>query len=1226
MCKIKRIFRSFSCCGKEFVCCRKWLPPPLRKLSHGKVEKTTPNPVDRPLKKAGSDKRIKVPREMGNKPSVSEGEEDEDRLPHYSKELANGEEAEEIELPPPMKPIQETILVPPTVAGVPPTEDNPCKREQHSENQERNSQLRDSKSSDGGQSDCPDGINTHQQLSAQGSSNEATAIALSGDESDKGPDVDNSVKKRQFVLKELVETEQTYVSDLELIVDGYIKAMRDPDCEIPMPDDLKNGKDRIVFGNIEAIYDFHRNVFLRALQECIEHPGDLGNLFKRYERKLHMYVVYCKNKPVSEYIVSEYLETYFEDLRNYLNHKLQICDLLIKPVQRIMKYQLMLKDILKHTRRAGFLNEIDNLNDALEVMTVVPQAANDMMDVGRLQGFDGKITAQGKLLLHGLLVCSDAPNSLTPSIGKNKELQVFLFEQSIILSEAVGKKTQFTSPQYIYKAHFQVNKLNLPEDSTNSDSFTLLSTDPDKPTHGFVCQAATPELHKQWVATLENMFQRQKDFLQAIQSPIQYQNQLTRDAVDHQLWSPTPQTRRSSPLPASNSVTESTSKQHRKTAPVQKASTIGIPSDADLNNTSDNKHGSHKTKLNLFGFRNTLRSKHKTETLIDQTKEEDKNDLQRRWCENSQTPYEHNIMPPGTQARIICEWPDMNVSDTVSVIAYDPLQGYLVRTNTELEEHWLPQQILANCSRKPWSFRFRKHGRRSVDASNYQDNIMTEITCPEFSEKIKDVSIYCGSKAIFKCRVKPCGRNLHVSWRKTEPDPCVMRNSGRFIINQNDEGETLLIINNARSSDSGTYLCTISNEIGSAECSASLVVVEASSPLPEPKIQVLSCSSVLLEWESDSYKQFLVEFCKLGTGEWLSPNSHLPLNSQSYTVEHLIPGETYSFRIIALPNKIISLPSLALTLPVADNLRWQQEQFKRRYIELEEIDRGRYAIVRKAQDRGTGNEVALKQVSRRKQSHKVTQAEYTLLAGIQHYNIIHAMALFDNAPVPGIDTIVLELVKGPLLFTYISQNDAYIEADVCEYSKQLMSALSWLHGRDLAHLDVKPENVMVDLGHSSPILKLVDFGDCVNTCKNVILPPACLEFASPELVLGQQVGKHTDYWAVGVFLYVLLSGVSPFLDDSLEETTANILKCDFCFPDDYFCNISTEAKSLIKKLLIVTPSQRISMNECIDSPWLKSVPRANIIPSSRLRTFQQRRHRLNPTTPTTPTGINYFST
>lgn len=141
--------------------------------------------------------------------------------------------------------------------------------------------------------------------------------------------------------------------------------------------------------NLEHLHNaFYFSVFLKALQDCIECPANLGTLFKKYERKLHMYVVYCQNKPVSEYIVSEYLETYFEDLRNALNHKLQICDLLIKPVQRIMKYQLMLKDILKHTKRAGFTNELDNLRDALEVMTVVPQAANDMMDVGRLQGFD----------------------------------------------------------------------------------------------------------------------------------------------------------------------------------------------------------------------------------------------------------------------------------------------------------------------------------------------------------------------------------------------------------------------------------------------------------------------------------------------------------------------------------------------------------------------------------------------------------------------------------------------------------------------------------------------------------------------------------------------------------------------------------------------------------------------------------------------------------------------
>lgn len=130
---------------------------------------------------------------------------------------------------------------------------------------------------------------------------------------------------------------------------------------------------------------------------------------------------------------------------------------------------------------------------------------------------------------------------------------------------------------------------------------------------------------------------------------------------------------------------------------------------------------------------------------------------------------------------------------------------------------------------------------------------------------------------------------------------------------------------------------------------------------------------------------------------------------------------------------------------------------------------------------------------------------------------------------------------------------------------------------------------MVDLSTSSPTLKLVDFGDSVNTSKNVILPPACLEFASPELVLGQPVGKHTDFWAAGVFLYVLLSGVSPFLDDSMEETTANILKCDYCFPDEYFNDVSSQAKDLVKKLLVLVPSQRMDMEACLEYEWMKEV-------------------------------------
>ncbi|XP_031347696.1 triple functional domain protein-like [Photinus pyralis] len=1200
---------------------------------------------------------------MGNKTSVSEGEDEEERTvtlrgitPIAPSEFTNGggEEADdEVELPPPMKPIQESILVTAGPPGAVPTiDENSCKRvssltlkslegatsadlaeieqivkermEQHTENLERNSLLRDTKSSDA-IAECGSGVNYHRDLSAQSSSNEATALAFSGDESDKptedvidsAKNMETQIRKRQFVLRELVETEDAYVRDLALIVDGYIATMRDPDCEIPMPEDLRGGKDKMVFGNIEAIFEWHREFFLKALKRCIEHPTELGPLFKRYDRKLHMYVVYCKNKPVSEYIVSEYLETYFEELRIKLGHKLQLCDLLIKPVQRIMKYQLLLKDILKHTERAGLRAEAESLKSALEVMIVVPKAANDMMDVGRLQGFDGKITAQGKLLLHGPLTCSDGSGSSSNAlIGKSKELLVFLFEQSMIFSEAVGKKTQFSSPQYFYKAHIQVNKMVL---NTLDDGFTVRSTDPGKPNLAFTCQTSSPELLEQWITTIDNILQTQKDFLKAIQSPIAYQKELTKEAPFSDLWPVwDPALLRKSVSSSSPSAENS----QRKHAGLHKANTIGIPSDAELNEAKQPHTPINKPRLNIFGFRNTLRNKHKSDVpVVESPKDGDKSDTPRRWSDANHSTCDQTIMSPGTLARLVCEWPDLSLGDIVHIVQYDAIEGYLVRTTTHLEEIWLPVHVLSNYNRKPWSFRFRKpsfpsHGRRSVDGNSLQENVINEVSCPEFLDKMKNLAAQCGSKVVFKCKVKSCGGNMKISWRKTEPDPCVMRSSGRFVLNRSN-GVASLTINNSRLSDSGSYLCTISNEIGSTQCSAILTVTDSLPPLTEPKANVISCSSVLLEWENDTYDKFLVEYCKIGSGEWLSPNNGQAITARAYTVEHLTAGETYSFRIVAAHNKLVGLPSAAVTLPVADSIRWQQEQFKRRYIELEEIGRGRFAIVRKAKDRGTGQEVALKEIIRRKQSHKITQAEYALLAGIRFQNIIHALALFENAPIPGVDTIVLELVKGALLFDYICEKEMYTELEIKNYSKQVISAVNWLHDQNLAHLDIKPENIMVDLSGVDPILKLIDFGDCVNTNTSVILPPACLEFASPELVLGQPVGQHTDLWAVGVLLYVLLSGVSPFLDDSVEETTANILKCDYCFPDEYFSDISLAVRDLIQKLLVLVPIKRISMGDCLDSSWFKEVRTKDVgISATNLQTFMQRRHPANLTSKT----------
>uniref|UniRef100_A0AAX7TLQ0 Rho guanine nucleotide exchange factor 25 n=1 Tax=Astatotilapia calliptera TaxID=8154 RepID=A0AAX7TLQ0_ASTCA len=317
-----------------------------------------------------------------------------------------------------------------------------------------------------------------------------------------------------YVLTELIETERLYVEDLGLIVQGYMATMGNQG----VPEDLR-GKDRIVFGNIHQIYDWHKDYFLGELEKCVGDPDSLARLFIKHERRLHMYVVYCQNKPKSEHIVSEYIETYFEDLRQQLGHRLQLNDLLIKPVQRIMKYQLLLKDFLKYYSKAG--KDVEELQRAVEVMCFVPKRCNDMMNVGRLQGFEGKITAQGKLLQQDTFSVSEQESGF---LSKARERRVFLFEQLVIFSEPIDKKKGFPLPGYTFRNSIKVSCLGVEEHSEEDPCcLVLTSRGTDGSVTRFIMQASSPDIQQAWHSDVVQILETQRNFLNALQSPIEYQ-------------------------------------------------------------------------------------------------------------------------------------------------------------------------------------------------------------------------------------------------------------------------------------------------------------------------------------------------------------------------------------------------------------------------------------------------------------------------------------------------------------------------------------------------------------------------------------------------------------------------------------------------------------------------------------------------------------------------------
>ncbi|XP_004583018.2 rho guanine nucleotide exchange factor 25 isoform X2 [Ochotona princeps] len=326
-----------------------------------------------------------------------------------------------------------------------------------------------------------------------------------------------ALERSMYVLSELVETEKMYVDDLGHVVEGYMATM----ATQGVPENLR-GRDRIVFGNIQQIYEWHRDYFLQELQRCLKDPDWLAQLFIKHERRLHMYVVYCQNKPKSEHVVSEFGDSYFEELRQQLGHRLQLNDLLIKPVQRIMKYQLLLKDFLKYYSRAGMATE--ELEQAVEVMCFVPKRCNDMMTLGRLRGFEGKLTAQGKLLGQDTFWVTE-PEAGGLLSARGRERRVFLFEQIVIFSEALGGGGRGgTPPGYVYKNSIKVSCLGL-EGNLQGDPcrFALTSRGPEGGIQRYILQAAEPAVSQAWIKQVAQILESQRDFLNALQSPIEYQ-------------------------------------------------------------------------------------------------------------------------------------------------------------------------------------------------------------------------------------------------------------------------------------------------------------------------------------------------------------------------------------------------------------------------------------------------------------------------------------------------------------------------------------------------------------------------------------------------------------------------------------------------------------------------------------------------------------------------------
>uniref|UniRef100_A0A3Q2NQ15 non-specific serine/threonine protein kinase n=2 Tax=Fundulus heteroclitus TaxID=8078 RepID=A0A3Q2NQ15_FUNHE len=273
---------------------------------------------------------------------------------------------------------------------------------------------------------------------------------------------------------------------------------------------------------------------------------------------------------------------------------------------------------------------------------------------------------------------------------------------------------------------------------------------------------------------------------------------------------------------------------------------------------------------------------------------------------------------------------------------------------------------------------------------------------------------------------------------------------------------------------------------------------------------------------------------------------------------------------------------------------FKQENVEDFYEIGEELGSGQFAVVKRCKEKSTGTAYAAKfikkrqsRVSRRGVKREEIEREVDILQQIQHPNIVELHDVYENRT----DVVlILELVSGGELFDFLARKESLSEEEATQFIKQILDGVQYLHSKGIAHFDLKPENIMLlDRSVPLPRIKVIDFGLAHKIqpgadFKNIFGTP---EFVAPEIVNYEQLGLEADMWSIGVITYILLSGASPFLGETKQETLGNISAVDYDFDEEFFSNTSELAKSFIRQLLEKDTRKRMTIQDALNHPWIK---------------------------------------
>jgi len=271
----------------------------------------------------------------------------------------------------------------------------------------------------------------------------------------------------------------------------------------------------------------------------------------------------------------------------------------------------------------------------------------------------------------------------------------------------------------------------------------------------------------------------------------------------------------------------------------------------------------------------------------------------------------------------------------------------------------------------------------------------------------------------------------------------------------------------------------------------------------------------------------------------------------------------------------------------------RQDSIHNDYIFKSQVGKGAFGTVTIAEHRSLKQMRAIKTIPKKyvdqvELHEMISHKEFEALRAIDHPHVLRVYEMFEDDVAC---YIVTELMEGGELYDRVVALDfegISVEKQTREITSQLVSAVSMMHSVNVVHRDIKPENILMVSKDGHPFIKVCDFGFAVKKPEEGMTDTiGTPHYVAPEVLSGENYHLKCDVWSVGVVVYVMLSGRTPFNGDSLAAIAREIRAGRYSFKFPEFEKVSPEGLDFVKTCLQVDPDLRPSMAEMLQHKWLK---------------------------------------